>query len=146
MREAQVLSVSITGSGSGMSDTPRTDAEVKLRERLPAMNHGVSAEFARQLERELHITKQREAVLLSSSSSTAKVIVGVGLIQRLRGHAEIPMKVHDHCAIVPRSVLREAANWIDQSEREHLYLEHEIDRLKYQLAMTPDDGYVPPKK
>lgn len=49
----QSLVVSNIGSGGGKSYTPRTDAEVKLRERLPATNHGVSAEFARQLEHEL---------------------------------------------------------------------------------------------
>lgn len=38
-----------------MSDTPRTDEEVEIAKKFPATSHGlwVSAEFARQLEREL---------------------------------------------------------------------------------------------
>lgn len=39
-----------------MSNTPRTDEEVEIAKRFPATNHGlwVSAEFARQLEREMN--------------------------------------------------------------------------------------------
>jgi hypothetical protein len=38
-----------------MSDTPRTDEEVEIAKKYPATKHGlwVSAEFARDLEREL---------------------------------------------------------------------------------------------
>jgi len=39
-----------------MSDTPRTDEEVEIARKFPATQHGlwISAEFARQLERELN--------------------------------------------------------------------------------------------
>ena len=39
-----------------MSDTPRTDEEVEIAKGYPATSHGlwISAEFARQLERELN--------------------------------------------------------------------------------------------
>jgi hypothetical protein len=51
-----------------MSDTPLTDEEVELAKKYPATSHGlwVSAEFARDLERQLNEYKRANAALITT--------------------------------------------------------------------------------
>lgn len=132
---AQTMTVSVVGSGSGKSDTPRTDALALSGEPWAVFGPGYFQRFTelcRQLERELAGVRA-----VHPSDST-------GIIAKLRGYADAPMISPDHC-VVASPDLRLAADWIEQMEREHRYLQHEVDRLKHLLALTPDDGYVPPK-
>lgn len=112
-----------------MSDTPRTETLRKtLNERSPYSSSQDTKdiwEFARQLEREL--TEAWDAY---------------GRERRLKLKA-----YQDFNALNPSAIdnSQELADALVAGRTEILELREKVRRLTAQLAMTPDDGYVPPK-